>query len=226
MINRLKNPKNHWKNKFPKENIYFETENGILYCGDCSNIMSEFPKESIDLVLTDPPYGKVGILLYKTIGKYSSIILKNNKFLVVYASDYWLDKIFPIMLEYLNYFYLFHSLHSRGKASVFPRKIFAGAKSILVFTKGKPKYFKWTTNVLDFHKKEKSHRKDNWEQIEEDAIFFLKNYSQKNDIILDPLSGSGTTCIAAEKLGRRWIGIEINPEYCEISKKRILEEIV
>jgi len=46
-----------WKDIFPKENRYFETENGILYCGDCLEIMKKFPEESVDLVLTDPPYG-------------------------------------------------------------------------------------------------------------------------------------------------------------------------
>ena len=46
-----------WKDKFPKENRYFETENGILYNGDSAEILSKFPKESIDTMITDPPYG-------------------------------------------------------------------------------------------------------------------------------------------------------------------------
>jgi len=46
----------NWKDIFPKENRYFETENGILYCGDCLEIMKKFPEESVDLVVTSPPY--------------------------------------------------------------------------------------------------------------------------------------------------------------------------
>ena len=42
-------------------------------------------------------------------------------------------------------------------------------------------------------------------------------------IVLDPFMGSGTTGMVAEKLGRKWIGIEINPEYCKIAEKRIEE---
>ena len=40
-------------------------------------------------------------------------------------------------------------------------------------------------------------------------------------IVVDPFLGSGTTCIAAKKLRRQWIGIEINPEYAEIAEARI-----
>jgi DNA modification methylase len=45
-----------WKNNFPQQNRYFETNNGILYKGDCLEIMKEFPDESINLVVTSPPY--------------------------------------------------------------------------------------------------------------------------------------------------------------------------
>lgn len=43
----------------------------------------------------------------------------------------------------------------------------------------------------------------------------------KNDIILDPFLGSGATVIAAEELGHKWIGFELNPEYCRIAETRI-----
>lgn len=45
--------------------------------------------------------------------------------------------------------------------------------------------------------------------------------TQENDLILDPFSGSGTTCIAAKELNRRFIGIEINKEYHKISLDRL-----
>ena len=52
----------------------------------------------------------------------------------------------------------------------------------------------------------------------------IRDFSKPNDIILDPFCGSGSTCIAAEREGRRWIGIELDNEYCEISRKRISVE--
>ena len=51
----------------------------------------------------------------------------------------------------------------------------------------------------------------------------IKILSYKEDIILDPFNGSGTTCLAAEMLGRSWIGLDISENYCEVARKRIKE---
>lgn len=54
---------------------------------------------------------------------------------------------------------------------------------------------------------------------------FINLYSFKNNLILDPFMGSGSTAIASRMLDRDYIGYEINPEYVEIANKRIKEEI-
>ncbi len=41
------------------------------------------------------------------------------------------------------------------------------------------------------------------------------------DLVLDPFAGSGTTCIVAAMLGRRWLGIELNPEYAAMAESAI-----
>lgn len=52
-------------------------------------------------------------------------------------------------------------------------------------------------------------------------LYFIRFFSKKNDIILDPFVGTGTTCVAAKKLHRRYIGIDISPNYCKLAEKRI-----
>jgi len=49
----------------------------------------------------------------------------------------------------------------------------------------------------------------------------IKILTYKNDIVLDPFMGSGTTAVAAETLGRRWLGIELSPNYVDIARKRV-----
>ncbi len=51
----------------------------------------------------------------------------------------------------------------------------------------------------------------------------IKLYSYVNDVVLDPFAGSGTTCLAAKKLGRRYIGFDTSPEYVALANKRLAE---
>ena len=48
--------------------------------------------------------------------------------------------------------------------------------------------------------------------------------SNEGDLVLDPFVGSGTTCRVAKILNRKWIGIDLNPEYVEISERRVAQE--
>lgn len=54
----------------------------------------------------------------------------------------------------------------------------------------------------------------------------IKAFTNDSDIILDPFLGSGTTAKACKDLKRQCVGIEINPEYCNIAKKRLTQEVL
>ncbi|MCL2772095.1 MAG: site-specific DNA-methyltransferase [Oscillospiraceae bacterium] len=56
---------------------------------------------------------------------------------------------------------------------------------------------------------------------EELPSWFIKLFTKENDLVLDPFSGSGTTAVAAKKLGRNYIGIDIVREYCDLSESNL-----
>lgn len=49
----------------------------------------------------------------------------------------------------------------------------------------------------------------------------IQLYTFKDDVVLDPFVGSGTTCVAAAEAGRKYIGYDINPEYIELARQRL-----
>lgn len=57
------------------------------------------------------------------------------------------------------------------------------------------------------------------------AADLIECFSKPGDIVLDPMCGSGTTCVMAAKAKRRYLGIEINPEYHAIALRRLVEEV-
>ena len=85
--------------------------------------------------------------------------------------------------------------------------------------------FKIKQNIFDYvvGGKKDGHPAPFPEKLAEDHI---KSWSNEGDIILDPMNGSGTTTKMAKLLKRNFIGIEISPEYCEIAKQRLRQELL
>ena len=56
--------------------------------------------------------------------------------------------------------------------------------------------------------------------------WFIRLFTEKHDVVLDPFVGSGTTAIAAKQLERAYIGIDCNPQYCDMAKAKLKEVLV
>lgn len=61
------------------------------------------------------------------------------------------------------------------------------------------------------------------EKLAEDHIL---SWSNAGDLVFDPMNGSGTTCKMAQKHQRKYIGVDISPEYCEIAARRLAQEVL
>ncbi len=59
---------------------------------------------------------------------------------------------------------------------------------------------------------------------EELPEWFIKLFTQPGDLVLDPFNGSGTTCVAANSLGRKYLGIDLSEEYCQIAINRLQDK--
>ena len=59
---------------------------------------------------------------------------------------------------------------------------------------------------------------------EELPEWFIKLFTQANDLVLDPFLGSGTTSEVAQRMGRNSIGIDIMPEYIEMAKEKVAQK--
>lgn len=77
--------------------------------------------------------------------------------------------------------------------------------------------FKWDTQKSNFHPTQKPIAA---------CEYFIKTYTNENDLVLDSCAGSGTTGLACKNLNRRFIGIEKEEKYFEISKERIFKEVI
>lgn len=51
----------------------------------------------------------------------------------------------------------------------------------------------------------------------------IRSWTNEGDLVLDPMCGSGTTCVSALQLGRRYIGIDISRDYCDLARRRIAD---
>lgn len=57
------------------------------------------------------------------------------------------------------------------------------------------------------------------------AEFFVKLFSKKGDVVLDPFLGSGTTCVVAKRLRRRFLGFEKDPGFCAVARERLAKTV-
>jgi DNA modification methylase len=165
------------------------------------------------------------------IGKYLSI-LKNNGSIILFCSY---RNISEIIHELEKHNMVVKDFIEWKKSNPMPRNInrryvqdteFAvwAVKKNSKWVFNKPKetpYLRSCFTTSTVSGKERTHHPT--QKSLELMNHLIKVHTNPNELILDPFMGSGTTGVAALKNNRRFIGIEINPDYFEISKKRMLD---
>jgi site-specific DNA-methyltransferase (adenine-specific) len=208
---------------------------GKVIQGDCLEVMKQMPDKSVDLVLTDPPYGLN--FPYKSYDDSP----ENLQTLIsdVMPEIIRISKIAAVSCGITNYHLYpaanwiiscsWNTTGSYGKFGVnqwFPVLLYgkdlAGFGSINGIIKGDVISVSGGGGVGFMRSEnEKLHTCPKPLTIWSKLLIRLCN---ECDIILDPFLGSGTTAVAAERLGRKWIGIELEPKYCAIAQARVDSE--
>ena len=201
-----------------------------IFQADSLSYMHSLPDNFIDLTLTDPPYG-LGMAAHGKIGgggkafvkstwddhrlskEYMDEILRVSKNAIIFGGNYYADML-PASRCWIVWF----------KKEGMPSNSFADAELAWTSFDQNTRVcsVRWNGWVKDLSEHEEMTAHPTQKPLEL-MRWILDKYSLRGDLILDPFCGSGTTCVAAKQLGRNYIGVEINPQYVEISRSRCAE---
>jgi DNA modification methylase len=252
-------------------------KNGVLLCNDAKEALVKLPAESIDFMLTSPPYDKQRIYKgytfnFKEIAQQCTRVLKPGGVIVWVVNDATINGS-----ESLSSFKQVIYFREKCKLRLHDTMMFAKNNPIpgdhgpryrgafeymFAFSKGKPNTFNAITwgnkertqfterfrleetgrrkltnngtlteaagrthpNIFFYtvatrrHKKDEKHPAVFPDQLAEDQI---RTWTNPGDVVLDPFIGSGTTAMAAIRLERRFIGIDISSEYLALAANNI-----
>ena len=210
-----------------------------LYNKDCLHVMRNMPGQSVDMILTDPPYGMQYQSNYRK-NKYSRIIgddqldwlpefmeladyvLSENSCLYLFCSFHNID-VFKQAVEskfklknILTWEKNNHSLGDlRGNFAAKTEFIlFAQKGRVLINGNRVPNIFKFAKTLNRNHPTEKPVNL---------CAFLMEKFSRPGDVVFDPFMGSGTTGVACLKTGRKFIGAELSADYFATAEKRIFD---
>lgn len=228
--------------------------------------LPKIPDKSIDMILTDLPYGSTRLhwdkqLPIKPLFSEFRRIIKDNGVICLTAKQPLTSKLIIENLDIFRYTQIWEKNTATGifSAKQQPLKYF---EDIIVFYKTQPTYNpqfikrtvqsqerckynvknggggqhhplerrlskydptkKYPSDVIKINSEPNSRGKLHPTQKPVALLdYLIKTYTNEGDLILDCCVGSGTTCLASKQLNRNWIGIEKNPEYAEIARKRL-----
>lgn len=204
---------------------YYDQDGITIYHGDCFEILPTLPK--VDLVLTDPPYGIAFDTDYTRFTSGFKVDRRKHKEVhgdkEPFDPSPWLS--FPRVVMWgancysnklpIGSWLVWDKRHTNGTA-------FLADAEVAWMNKGYGVYIysqTWQGCV-------RSEPIDHPTQKPTELMAWCFEKAAVGGLTLDPFMGSGTTLVAAKRLGRRAIGIEIEERYCEIAAKRLAQGVL
>lgn len=213
-----------------------------VICGDCLEVMKEMEGNSIDLVLTDPPYklsqrytsstdsdNVIGVASIYNCAQESKRVLKDGGLAVVFYDN----RLLPVALDAFKkagFKYIRAlTLYRRAGSAHMMCGFMSTSDFILIFQNGEAKLNFYGSCSHDVYIKDKM-EKESAHHPAQKPLWVIKDLiqrlSKEGDLILDPFAGSGTTGRACKDLGRNFILIEKEEKYIEVINRRLQQEVL
>jgi len=193
----------------------------IIWLGDFRELVKQLDNESIDLIVTDPPYPKEFLLLWSDLAKEAKRLLKPSGFLISYSGQMYLPQVMNMLAEYLDYYWLGMLYHKGPTGQRFEVNMWNRAKPILFYQNPPRKpQSKWLEDVIESEKPDKA--KHEWGQSINPVSKLIECFSFEGETVLDPFAGGGTTIEACILLKRQCYACETDEETYSHLEKRFL----
>jgi len=198
-----------------------------LYLGDCREILPTLEDNSVDAVITDPPYPKEFQYVWAVLGKQSARILKPRGNLITLLGHYQLPYVINELDNHLRYWWIFWMVQNNINRLI-GKGVAVRGKPALWYVKDRRRDLKEYGYPFDTLKSKLNESRESktyhkWGQSVGWFEHYIEELTKPGEWVLDPFMGSGTTGVACVQTGRNFIGIEIDPKYYEIAEKRIAE---
>ena len=193
-----------------------------IYNEDCLEGMKRIPDNSVDLVVTDPPFCNLIRPFFDTYFRDLKRVCKEKSELYINTDWRTYPFLYPIMQKYFNiknlivwdYEWIKAGTHYRFSHEFIiyaiqgdvKRKFSASERDV------------WMIRPINYTSKEKLHNAQKPLELVQKMIV---NSSYENDVVLDTFMGSGTTAIACIENNRNYIGFEIDENYYQTALRRI-----
>jgi site-specific DNA-methyltransferase (adenine-specific) len=203
-----------------------------LYEGDCLEVMRGMQNNSVDVIVTDPPYG-VNYDTGETFmpGEFANVlplalpelyrILRPDGAIFVFSSS---RNLADWALRFQIYFKLQNILvwdKEKDSGCWSPSSFAFQYEPILFGLKGKRKLTARFSDVIRCKPPRGRERVHPTQKPVDLCRILIRSVARPGMLVYDPFAGSGTTLVAAYKEGVDSIGSELNPEYCNIIRQRM-----
>jgi 16S rRNA G966 N2-methylase RsmD len=175
---------------------------------------------SVDLIFCDPPYTREYLPLWSDLSKFAARVLKPGRLLITYAGQWALPELLARLTEHLRYVWI-GSVHHRAHQhdQYMAAKIWVHSKPLLFFSNGPYKPSRWFADSVLGSGAEKDHHE--WQQSVGEAEWFIKALTEPGDLVVDPCMGSGTTAVASARLGRQFVGSDVDRQAVRTARSRL-----